>query len=111
MVRSFTLSSDLGRPLSYAALALALASLVLLLVELERRRKSGLLVSSTGLLATALLTLAVLRPASVFSRGSLVCPRVVLLADRSRSMVLPGDNGSWLVTLSLLVADTWTALC
>src|SRR5258706_663259 len=105
MVRSITLSSDLGRPLSYAALALALASLVLLSVELGRRRKAGLLVAATGLVATALLALAVLRPASVFSRGSLVGPRVVVLADRSRSIDLRADGGTRGETLVRAVAD------
>jgi uncharacterized membrane protein len=105
MVRSFALSSDLNRPLSYAALALALASIVLLGFELQRRRKAGLLVALTGLGATALLTLAVLRPASVLSRGSLVGPRVVVLADRSRSIDLPGDKGTRRETLVRAVGD------
>src|SRR5689334_22236357 len=105
MVRSFALSSDLSHPLSYVALALALASIVLLVFELERRRKAGIVVALTGLVATALLTLAVLRPASVFSRGSLVGPRVVVLADRSRSIDLPGDRGTRREALVRAVAD------
>ena len=51
-------------------------------------------VAISGLVATALLTLAVLRPATVLSRGSLVGPRVLVLADRSRSLDLPGDEGT-----------------
>src|SRR5258706_5446634 len=105
MIRSFALSSDLNRPLSYAALLLALASIVLLAFELQRRRKGGILVALPGFAATALLALAVLRPASVFSRGSLVGPRVVLLADRSRSIDLPGDQGTRRETLARATLD------
>jgi uncharacterized membrane protein len=100
MVRSWALSADLSRPLSYAALALALASMVLLLIELRRRQGGGILVAATGLLATSLLALAVLRPATVLSRGSMVGPRLIVLADRSRSLDLPGDEGTRRETLT-----------
>jgi uncharacterized membrane protein len=104
MVRSWALSADLSRPLSYAALALALISLTLLVIELRRRRGSGVLVALTGLVATALLTLAVLRPASVLSRSNMVGPRLIVLADRSRSLDLPGDEGSRRETLNHALA-------
>jgi hypothetical protein len=94
MLKTWALSADLGRPFSYAAIALALVSLILLAIELRRRRGSGVLVAATGLVATALLTIAVLRPATVLSRGSMVGPRLIVLADRSRSLDLPGDEGS-----------------
>src|SRR5262249_25176371 len=81
-----------SRPLSYAALALALASLLLLAIELRRRRGDGALIAATGAVATMLLTAAVLRPVSIVSRGSRVGPKVVVLADRSRSVDLPGDR-------------------
>jgi uncharacterized membrane protein len=99
MVRSWALSADLSRPLSYAALALALASMLLLVVELRRRQGGGMAVAATGVLATSLLALAVLRPATVLSRGSLVGPRLIVLADRSRSLDLPGDEGTRRETL------------
>lgn len=91
----WSLSSDLSRPLAYAALAFALVSIVLLVLELRRRRgtQSGLVFAS-GVLATLLLTAAVLRPLSIASRGSLVGPKVIALVDRSRSMDLLGDEGS-----------------
>jgi uncharacterized membrane protein len=104
MVRSWALSADLSRPLSYAAIALALLSLILLVVELRRRRGSGVLVALTGLAATALLTLAVLRPASVLSRSNMVGPRLIVLADRSRSLDLPGDEGTRRETLNHALA-------
>jgi uncharacterized membrane protein len=100
MVHSWTLSSDLSRALSYTAIVLALLSIGLLSVELQRRRGPGLWVALSGLVATASLTLAVLRPATVHSRGSLVGPRVLVLADRSRSLDLPGDQGTRRETLA-----------
>jgi uncharacterized membrane protein len=104
MVRSWALSADLSRPLSYAALALALASFILLAIELRRREGRGILVAATGLVATGLLTLAVLRPATVLSRGSMVGPRLIVLADRSRSLDLPGDEGTRRETLNQALA-------
>jgi uncharacterized membrane protein len=100
MVHSWSLSSDLSRALSYIAIVLALASVGLLSIELRRRRASGAWVALSGLVATALLTLAVLRPATVLSRGSLVGPRVLVLVDRSRSLDLPGDEGTRRETLA-----------
>jgi len=94
MVHSWALSSDLSRALSYTAVLLALLSVALLSLELRRRRRGGAWVAISGLVATALLTLAVLRPVAVLSRGSLVGPRVLVLADRSRSLDLPGDHGT-----------------
>ena len=75
------------------ACALALASLVMLVVELRARERGGLLVAATGLLALAGLVGAVLRPARVTARESTVGARVVVLADASRSMALAGDGG------------------
>jgi uncharacterized membrane protein len=100
MLHSWSLSSDLSRALSYTAIVLALASVALLSIELRRRRGSGAWVAISGLVATVLLTLAVLRPATVLSRGSLVGPRVLVLVDRSRSMDLPGDQGTRRETLA-----------
>lgn len=104
MVRSWALSADLSRSLSYAAIALAILSLILLVAELRRRRGSGVLVTFTGLVATLLLTLAVLRPASVLSRSNMVGPRLIVLADRSRSLDLPGDEGTRRETLNHALA-------
>jgi uncharacterized membrane protein len=94
MIRTWALSQDLARPLAYLAIALALASLVLLVLELRRRRGQGIIVAFSGVVATALLALSVLRPATVLSRGSMVGPRVVVLADRSRSLDLPAEGGT-----------------
>ncbi len=99
MGQSLALTMDLSRPLAFVGLALGAWSLVLLLWELKRRRGAGLAIASTGMAATTLLVAAVLRPAVVKSRGSLVGPRVVVLADRSLSMDLPGDEGTRRATL------------
>jgi uncharacterized membrane protein len=70
---------------------LALASLAMLIVEL--RFRGSVLVVTTGVLAIAALFGAVLRPARVTARESTVGARLVVLADASRSMALPGDDG------------------
>jgi uncharacterized membrane protein len=105
MVRTWALSTDLARPLAYLTIALAALSLALLGFELRRRGSKGILVALTGVVATALLAVSVLRPATVLSRGSLVGPRVVVLADRSRSLDLPGDQGTRRETLVKTLAQ------
>jgi uncharacterized membrane protein len=92
---TFGLSGDL--PQSFIALAIGLAVLgvVLLLVELSRQEgaERRWLVAATGILASALCLLALLRPVVITSRGSRVGPKVTVLVDRSRSLLLPGDDG------------------
>ena len=77
----------------WLAALLAAASLALLLVELRRRERGGGLIVVTGVLAVLGLLAAVLRPARVTARESLVGARVVVLADASRSMALPQAGG------------------
>ena len=90
----FAPTSDLPSWAVVLAAALALASLVLLLVEMRRRERGGALIVVTGLVAVGALLLAVLRPVKIAARESVVGARVVVLADASRSMALPGDNGA-----------------
>ncbi len=87
-------SSDLPPWLLGATAVLALASLVLLAVEMRRRERGGLLIAATGLLAIGALVLAVLRPVRIAARESVVGARVVVLADTSRSMALKDGSGS-----------------
>jgi uncharacterized membrane protein len=97
VTRSWALSGDLGRPWIIVACALAALGLALLAVELwrgQKRGKAALWVALSGALATLGLLLAVLRPVAVMSRGSLVGPRVVVLVDGSRSVDLPGLDGT-----------------
>ena len=90
--QGISLSGDLPVAAVVVAVTLALASLVLIGWELFHHRRRALAVASTGLIATALLAAAILRPVRVRSRGTVVGPRVVILADQSASMSLPGDG-------------------
>jgi uncharacterized membrane protein len=86
-------SGDMSPAAIAVACALAVASLAMLLVEMRLGRRGGWLVAATGLLAVASLLCAVLRPARVQARETVVGARVLVLADESRSMALPGDDG------------------
>jgi uncharacterized membrane protein len=86
-------SPDLSTGAVVCALGLALGSFVMLLVEMRRGERGGAIIAVTGLLAVAGLLAAVVRPARVLARETVVGARVVVLADVSRSMALPGDGG------------------
>jgi uncharacterized membrane protein len=87
-------SADLGRSSVVLAGLLALLGIGLLVVlEGSAAKRGRAAVLSTGIAATILLLFAVLRPVRVTSRASVVGPKVVVLADVSRSMDLPGDEG------------------
>jgi hypothetical protein len=95
--QSFALSGDLAHPYVILAFALAALSAGLLLVELVRSRRarpSSLKIGASGLLAVLGLLAAVLRPVGIISKGSLVGPKVIVLADASRSVDLPGFEGT-----------------
>ncbi|MCU0680786.1 MAG: glutamine amidotransferase [Polyangiaceae bacterium] len=94
MNQTIGLSADLPFALALVSFAVAAAGLVLLALEARRRRAKGWpAVVATGLLAASLALAALLRPVIVRSRGNAVGPKVVVLVDRSRSMLLPGDGG------------------
>jgi uncharacterized membrane protein len=93
-ITRFAPTSDLPPWAVVLALALALASFGLLLVEMRRRERGGALIVATGLVAVSTLLLAVLRPVKIAARESVVGARVVVLADSSRSMALPGDTSA-----------------
>jgi uncharacterized membrane protein len=95
--KSFALSGDLAQPFVILACALAALSAGLLLLELWRTRRargSAWKIGASGLLAVLGLLAAVLRPVGIVSKGSLVGPKVIVLADASRSIDLPGLEGS-----------------
>lgn len=95
MTESLASSGDLGATFVVLALVFALAAVLLLAVELYRARASNkrpLIVAATGALAIAALVLAVLRPVSIESDGIRVGPRLLVLVDGSRSMLLAGDD-------------------
>ena len=83
-------TADLPAWAVWLACALTLVSLAMLVVEMRRRGGGAIL--ATGIVALAALLLAVLRPVRIAARESVVGPRVVVLADTSRSMALAGDG-------------------
>jgi uncharacterized membrane protein len=90
--RSWAFSEDLGPPTVVVAAVVLLVWMGLLFFELRRRERFGPLIAVTGILAALLVAAAVLRPVRVASRGSLVGPRVIVLVDQSRRLLLPGDG-------------------
>jgi len=88
----FALSTDLPLWAGVLAAVLFLAGLGMVAWELTLHRQRAALVASTALAATVLLALAVLRPVRVDARYTQVGPKVVVLADQSVSMDLPGDG-------------------
>ncbi len=87
----FSASSDLPTWATALAVVLALASLAFLAVELRRHHRKGLATVLSGVVAILALLLSVLRPVKIAAKDSIVGARVVVLADTSRSMALPGD--------------------
>lgn len=90
----WTWAEDLPAGTAIAVLVLATLSLIFLAVELRRRERFGVAIATTGILAVAALSLAVLRPIKVSTRGTAVGPRMVVLMDESRRLDLPVGNRS-----------------
>lgn len=88
------LAQDLPSWAPAIAMALAVASLGLLVVELRRSENARRgVVAVTSAVASIALLLAVLRPVRVAASESVVGPRVIVLADHSRSLSLgEGDS-------------------
>ncbi|MBK6520324.1 MAG: hypothetical protein IPM79_16090 [Polyangiaceae bacterium] len=96
MTRTLAPSADLGATGVVLAFAFGAVAVVLLFVELSRSRGGGrrpAIVALTGALATLALVGAILRPVSVESSGLTVGPRVAIVVDGSRSMLLPAGDG------------------
>jgi|HubBroStandDraft_1064217.scaffolds.fasta_scaffold01358_4 uncharacterized membrane protein len=85
-------SGDLPHWAVWLALALGTASLAMLVVEMRTERRGTWWIVVTGALAVSALLAAVLRPARVSARETVVGSRVLVLADVSRSMALSGDS-------------------
>lgn len=88
-VSSWALSDDVPGWAVALLLGVAVLSLGLLFSELRQRERHGVLIAVSGALGLVLLAAAVLRPVRVTTRGSLVGPRVVVLVDQSRRLLLP----------------------
>lgn len=95
MNQTLGLSGDLPRAFIGIAIALATIGVVLLIVELVRQEgaERRWLVALTGIVSSCLCLVALLRPVIITSRGSRVGPKVTVLVDRSRSLLLPADDG------------------
>ncbi|HEY3233593.1 MAG TPA: hypothetical protein VGJ84_02685, partial [Polyangiaceae bacterium] len=92
--RFWVLSEDLSPTVSGVVLAICAVSMVFLALELRRRERFGISIAITGFVACALLACALLRPARVTTRGTLVGPRVAVLVDQSRRLLLPAEGGT-----------------
>jgi uncharacterized membrane protein len=93
MSTRLAVNGDLPQWAAIAACVLVFVSLAVLVVhEMRRRERGGLAIVSTGVLAVLALLLAVLRPVRIAARESVVGPKVVVLADTSRSMALPQEG-------------------
>lgn len=90
----WALSDDLARPLVIAVLVLAALAMSLLVVELRSRERNRVLVVTSGLVGIALFLGAVTRPARVAVMGTLVGPKVVVLLDESRRLLIPAGSGT-----------------
>ena len=73
--------------------ALVVAWLLFIALELRRRQGARFAIALTGVVAALLVLLAVLRPERVTSRGNRLGPRVVVLLDQSRRMRLASESG------------------
>jgi uncharacterized membrane protein len=91
---SWALGDDLPRWLVLAACLLGAAAVVLLLGEVRRRGPVLSVLFGSGIAGLGLCLLAVLRPARVATRETLVLPRVVVLLDESRRLDLPAQAGT-----------------
>lgn len=97
MTKTIAPSADLGTPGMVFAVAFGVITILLLLFELKKTRSTGktpFFVSLTGIVATLALVGAVLRPVTIEAAGLSVGPRVVVLVDGSRSMLLPEGESS-----------------
>ncbi len=83
-----TWSADLPAWAAYVALALWIASLALLVYEARKSSRGRWQLLGSGIAATTLLVVAVARPVRVSSKDVRIGPKVVVLADTSRSMAI-----------------------
>jgi uncharacterized membrane protein len=88
----WAITDDIGVAMSLAVGVIAALAVVLLVAELRFRERGGLLVLASGVVGIALFSLAVLRPVRVAVKGSRVGPRVVVLFDQSRRLLIPAGD-------------------
>jgi uncharacterized membrane protein len=94
-VSGFSMADDIGTSPAIVVAVLVVLGLSLLVLELRLARERGrLLVFGTGLLGMLLFAAAVLRPARITVHGMRVGPRVVVLVDQSRRLLIPTADGT-----------------
>jgi uncharacterized membrane protein len=93
MLNRLGATADLPLWIALLAIALAIVSFTLLLVEQGRRDPPDWKLATTGMAATVTLLAAVLRPALFSVRETVVGAHVLVLADTSRSMALTDGSG------------------
>jgi uncharacterized membrane protein len=94
MLTHFGASADLPWWMVLLGYALALVSIALLVLERPARNRPRWPLAVSGVAATGALLAAVLRPAWISARETLIGARVVVLVDTSRSLALPDIDGS-----------------
>jgi len=93
--QSLGISADLPSFAIYLAVVVVVFGTLLLVVELRQRSaRSTIAVAVSGVVAMLFCLVALLRPVSIRSHGSLVGPKIVVLLDRSRSMLLPASGNT-----------------
>jgi uncharacterized membrane protein len=93
MASQLSVAEDLAPWQVAVVVAVLLGWLLVLAFELSRQRAARRNVVLSGLIAVAFVLVALLRPVRVQARASVVGPRVVVLADRSRRLLLPTQKG------------------
>jgi uncharacterized membrane protein len=86
---TWAITDDVDRWVVILTGFLLVASVVLLVDELRRRRQRSWLIFISGILAASSVALAAVRPVVVESQANLVGPRVAVLVDQSRRLSLP----------------------
>jgi uncharacterized membrane protein len=92
MTSTWAISEDLSLVVIVLVGVLALAAIVFLWIELRNKEGASRLVFVSGVIAALAVSFAVLRPVSVKAKSSKVGPRVVVLMDTSRRMLLPAES-------------------
>ena len=90
----WALSDDIGVAMSMVVGVIGAVAVVLLVTELRFRERGGLLVALSGVAGVVLFSLAVLRPVRISVKGARVGPRVVVLVDQSRRLLIPAGDGT-----------------
>ena len=90
----WALSEDFGPGPSIVLGVVAVTAILLLLAELRFRERAGILVATSGVVGIVLFALSVLRPVRVAVKSARVGPRVVVLVDQSRRLLIPTEDGT-----------------